>query len=380
LQERRKLSASTPVKVKTPVSAFLTDIKPFFFNRALIYADIGAHDGGSFEAVLDMGFSVSRAVLIEANPQTFERLQEAVAAHDKTTKVTCLNLAMSDRQGLVQLRDRTDMGPIVAETLPADAAAETGAKADHHVQIEARPFDTLADLFPDGHVSILKIDVEGHETQVLRGCGAMLAAEAIDVLYIDTGMRSDDPEQSDFRSIDDSLAAHGYRLFRIYEQTHEWIADSPALRRFCVAYFSPKFEARFPMTMTQELTRLGKELEAKSETITSLTAERDAALARIERQAATLQDRFREIAFLTQSVEAIIEERDAALSKLRMQAEEKKKRAEAADAQGGTARVQGAPQKTARKKKGISNLGILVGGLVFYVVAIVAGLLYYLLG
>jgi FkbM family methyltransferase len=373
------LSASTPVKVKNPISAFLADIEPFFFKRAMIYADIGANDGGTFEAVLNMGFSVNRAVLVEANPKIFARLQDAVAARNQAKKVTCLNLAMSDRQGAVHLRDMENMSRILAEALPADAAGDADALANQTFRVEAQPFDTLAEMFPDGHVSLLKIDVEGHETQVLRGCGAMLAARAIDVLYIEAGVSSGNPQQTYFRDIDDMMSAQGYRLFRIYEQTHEWIEDSPALRRFNVAYFSPTFEARFPMTMTRELTRLDKDLAASRATIASLTAERDAALARIERQAGALQDRFREIAFLTQSVEAIVEERDAALSKLRMQAEDQKKRQDAANVQGGTARAKGAPQRAAGRKKGVSKLGILIGGVVFYVVAIVAGLAYYFL-
>jgi FkbM family methyltransferase len=404
-------SATAPVKVKYPISAFLADIEPFFYKRAMIYADIGANDGGTFEAVLDMGFSVNRAILIEANSKIFARLQDAVAARNQKSKFTCLNLAMSDHEGIVHLRDVEDMSRIVAEALPANDAGDADALANQTFRVEARPFDTLAEMFPDGHVSLLKIDVEGHEAQVLRGCNAMLTARAVDVLYIEAGVRSDNPQQTYFREIDDLLSAQGYHLFRIYEQTQEWIEDSPALRRFYVAYFSPTFVAQFAMTMTRELARLDKELNASKASIASLTAERDAALGKIEHEAAALQDRFREIALLTKSLEAVVEERDAAratertkaaalqdrfreialltksleavveerdaaLVKLKMQGKDKKDRPDAAAFPGWAALGLGAHKRAASRKRGVSKLGFLIGGAVFYVVAIVAGLAY----
>jgi FkbM family methyltransferase len=290
----------------------LSDIEPFFFKRAVIYADVGANDGGTFEAVLASGLSIDRAVLIEANPKIFARLQETVAARNQKAKFSCLNLAMSDKRSVVRLRDMEDMSRIVPGTEETSQEADSGALADRHFAVEAGRFDDLADMFPDGHVSILKIDVEGHEREVLRGCEAMLAAHAIDVLYIEAGVSADNPQQTYFRDIDDIVLGHGYRLFRIYEQTHEWIEDSPVLRRFNVAYLSPAIVARYPMTVTRELSRLRKQLEASEKTIATLTADRDTARAELEQLSASLKERFEEIAFLTRSVETLMEERDAA--------------------------------------------------------------------
>jgi FkbM family methyltransferase len=53
---------------------------------------IGAHEGQELQQYLDMG--TKKVVLIEANPQVFKKLQEAV---EKFPEVIPLNFAVCDR-------------------------------------------------------------------------------------------------------------------------------------------------------------------------------------------------------------------------------------------------------------------------------------------
>lgn len=292
-----------------PISNFLSDIEPFFSEQTVIFAEVGAGDGSTFAAVLDIGLSVDRAVLIEADPKVFVLLQKAVAARNHEDRFTCLNLRMFDQQTVVRLPDRQDIIRAFPGTKDTSTATEADCSPGRHFEVEARRFDDLADLFPDGHVSILKIKVAGHETEVLRGCNSMLAAHAIEVLYIEAGVAADNPRQTYFRNIDDIVIAHGYRLFRIYEQTHAAAEDVPALRRFDMAYFSPAIAARYPMTVAHEMSRLRANLDSSDSNVATAHAE-------VESLAAALKERFEEIALLTRSFESVIAERDAALNEV----------------------------------------------------------------
>ena len=102
-------------------------------------------------------------------------------------------------------------------------------------------------------ISVLKIDVEGFETRVLAGAAELLGAQAVDIVYVEAGMDPDDAQQTYCRDIEDVLLGHGYRHFRIYEQTHEWLEDSPLLRRVNIAFMSRRFAERQPYRLLTDL-------------------------------------------------------------------------------------------------------------------------------
>jgi len=348
------MNARRTQSVTNPISSFVLDIEPFFCKQAVVYADIGASDGSSFQAMLGTGLSVDRAVLIEADPKVFVRLQENVAARNRDDKFTCLNLAISDQRTSLPKRDTQATGIAVSGAKVISVAAGADADPNPHFEVEARRFDDLANLFPDGHVSILRINAEGQEAEVLRSCQSMLAARAVDVLYIEAGVTADSPQQSHFRDIDDVVTAHGYHLFRIYEPTHAWIDDLPVLQRFNVAYVSPAITAVFPATMTRELSRLRGQLVASEENAVTLAGQRDSARAEVEKQAVALQERFEEIALLTRSFEVAIAERDSARAN-------SPKKAEALSTK---------PADIANRRKH----RLLIGGLLFYILALAAAI------
>lgn len=306
------------------LSAFLKDIEPFFVGRPLIYVDVGANRGDTFGDLVRSGLNVNRAVLFEPNPKVFARLTESVAELGVGDNVVCYNIALSNQSGTVQLRDMDDMSKV----LVGDARS-AGVLADKVFEIEAQPLDSFASNFPDGRVSLLKIDVEGHEAEVLRGASTMLATQSVDLIYIEVGLNPRGGQQTYYRTIEDILLGQKYRLFKIYEQTHEWIENSPFLRRVNMAFMSEDFALRHPLNLVRELqnlraskaSELKKANDLKSAEIATLqasqklelnavTAERDrlgkelaASSERIAQMEADLVDRFQEIAAITQLVE-----------------------------------------------------------------------------
>ena len=73
----------------------------------------------------------------------------------------------------------------------------------HPVQVE-----TLDDLFPSAEISLLKIDVEGHELQVIRGARRLLKEKRIrHVIYEDHAEGNS--------GLPETFASHGYTVFSI---------------------------------------------------------------------------------------------------------------------------------------------------------------------
>ena len=242
------------------IRPFIKDIEPFFYKKPVIYVDVGAYSGGVFREVFQSGLKPIRSYLIEPNPASYERLKETVAALEAERVTTCYNLALGAEAGTLRLRAQDTMTRVLA----AGAARST---AETDFDIPARSLDALAAEFVAPHVSLLKIDVEGFEAEVLAGAAGLLAAQAVDMIYIEAGLDPENRQQTYYRAIEDGLRAHGYRLFRIYEQHNEWATDLPVLRRVNLAFISGKFAEGNPLRLSKELFALRKDHDELQRTL-----------------------------------------------------------------------------------------------------------------
>jgi FkbM family methyltransferase len=276
------------------IDAFLESIEPFFYGKAISYVDIGAHKGDVFAEIVAAGPKLRRAHLIEPNPASFAALTETVArldtAEGTAAEITCLNRAVSDRPGTLTLRAADSMTRVVGE---GDAGARGGPAGNGDgalppglFQVEAVTLDALVAGFEKPQITLLKVDVEGHEAAVIAGAAGLLAEQAIDMIYIEAGMNPEGGQQTYYRVIEDLLASHGYRLFRIFEQKHEWQEDSPFLRRVNLAFMSPRFAAAHPYRLSAALLEARKENTALTGALKTARTKRQEAAS----QAAALRD------------------------------------------------------------------------------------------
>lgn len=237
----------------TSIKDFISDLEQFCYGESLTVVDVGAHKGGVFQDIINSTLDIYEAHLFEPNPDSYAELEKMVEQVKNTggkSRINTYNSALGDAEKLVVMKKADTMTKVVNIDEKKDKIVPENA--DKYFEIGCRTLDSFVDEYLSNKISLLKIDVEGYELETLEGAKNTLLNQAADVVYIEAGLNPEGTQQTYYRLIDDVLIKHGYRLFRIYEQKHEWIEDSPFLRRMNMAYFSESFASRHPYEATKK--------------------------------------------------------------------------------------------------------------------------------
>lgn len=165
-----KISRSRILAEKaTGVAALVNAMDMYDFNnmkllqalleqRPTTFVDVGANVGSY--TLIASEIKSAFVVSIEPHPLTFAALLKNIQMNDDRANVACFNLAASDHEGYVGLTEEADssLNRVLAEAVVGNRL----------VSVPCRTLDGLClehDIRPD----IIKIDVEGHELQVLKG-------------------------------------------------------------------------------------------------------------------------------------------------------------------------------------------------------------------
>lgn len=124
--------------------------------------DCGANVG---DFTLPMAASGAWIHAFEPDPVAFEKLKERTAGLEN---VTLYNKAVSNQTGRARLflHENRDEDPLKASTGSSLVATKTNVSTENYVDVEVIRFsDFVASL---GDIKILKMDIEGHEIEVLN--------------------------------------------------------------------------------------------------------------------------------------------------------------------------------------------------------------------
>lgn len=199
-------------------------------------ADIGTElPGVKVNTIFDVGANVGQSALeyvrqfpaadilcFEPIAATFTTLSKRIAG----TNARAYQLALSDRDGGAQMR--------VNANSELSSLDEGGNET-----VQLRTLDSFCAAEGVDHISLLKIDTEGHDLAVLRGAKGMLSRATIDIVQVEAGMNPGNNVHVPFDALRTELERHGYRLFGIYSQVREWPTRQPQLRRTNPAFISP---------------------------------------------------------------------------------------------------------------------------------------------
>ncbi|WP_439124415.1 FkbM family methyltransferase [Marivita sp.] len=159
----------------------------FVASDALVF-DIGAHLGDRTASFLRLGASV---VAVEPQPRVFRALR---LLHGRKPNVALLPCAIGKEVGEVMLHLNT-RNPTVATVAPDFITAATDAPGwadqvwDDSVTVPVTTLDALIVRY--GVPDFMKIDVEGHEAEVLGGLSTAVAALSFEFTTIQRSVAHD---------------------------------------------------------------------------------------------------------------------------------------------------------------------------------------------
>jgi FkbM family methyltransferase len=170
--------------------------------------DVGANVGVHTVRLAKLAGSGGEVVAIEPDPEVMRRARRNVALNGLET-VRLVRAAASDQPG--------DM-PLYRPT-PGDTN-RARASLLHHPYLTGAgtsvPVVTLDDVCAGGRVSLIKIDVEGHEAAVVRGAAATIAREMPSIIFEYAPELLESAAQSPFGW----LAKRGYVMFAVRAARH----------------------------------------------------------------------------------------------------------------------------------------------------------------
>jgi len=173
------------------------------------FIDVGANQGQNLEALkkyvrkgLKIGYRGFEMV-----PDTFEILKGR-ASHTKIPDCMVYPYGLSDANKMTFIQK--------APNSQWNSLSNKAWRGDR-IDVELVTLDScFNNLQINKNISVIKIDVEGHEMQCLHGMNDVLEGGAIKILFIEVGFNHEDLQHSYFMEIYNYLTGFGYRLADIF--------------------------------------------------------------------------------------------------------------------------------------------------------------------
>ncbi|MDP9174164.1 MAG: FkbM family methyltransferase [Planctomycetota bacterium] len=181
-----------------------------------IFVDVGANIG-LFTVIAARSVGVhGKVCAFEPCVRTFARLNENVTLNNQRNILTC-NTALSDRtetRKMITSRDGFDAWNSLAQPFAGKSFAAE--------QISCITWDNFSrDHGLVGHVTLMKIDVEGWELRVIEGAAESLLRDDAPDLLVEFADTTADLAGSSCRELYDRLVSFGYRMFTYNPEDRE---------------------------------------------------------------------------------------------------------------------------------------------------------------
>jgi FkbM family methyltransferase len=168
-------------------------------------ADIGANIGATVLCLAQSVGANGRVIAFEPFPPHLEKLRANVEGNH-LGQVAIQAMALSSAPGKLSMSmpDETRQG-----------MAHVGSDGQRTREVEADTFDRVVERLAIKSVSVCKIDVEGHEPQVLAGMEKTLADGVIQAFVFEHHREPGDGGEGD--SVLGLFKERGYRVFRLHK-------------------------------------------------------------------------------------------------------------------------------------------------------------------
>ena len=174
-----------------------------------LFVDVGANVGSY--TVLAGAAVGARCLSMEPLPETFEHLLDNIHLNRMTDRVQALNIGLGPKEGMLRFSSHLDtMNHVLA---PDETDVPT-------LEVPVRPLDGVVG---DERPAVIKIDVEGFETEVILGAASTLARSSLLAVIMElngSGRRYGYEEASLHRAMLD----YGFETFAYRPFTRELVA------------------------------------------------------------------------------------------------------------------------------------------------------------
>lgn len=197
--------------VRHRVAAAIEHLEAIRHCAAATLVDIGANKGQ---------FSLAfRAIRHDASIVAFEPLDEAadiyMALFKGDARVTLHRVALAEAEAEAEFHvtDRRDSSSLLK---PGQGQSDAFHVVEERtIKVQVKRLDACVALAQMARPIMVKIDVQGAELGVLRGSGAL---EAADFIYVELSYVELYEEQALFRDVFDYLTGRGFILAGVYNQ------------------------------------------------------------------------------------------------------------------------------------------------------------------
>jgi len=159
---------------------FISKILPKYLPKRSVLFDVGANVG-NYSSELIKQFPDASLHVFEPHPKTFEILSKKVFLNSTSLN----NLALSSEEGKIQLfdyaeRDGSSHASVVRGVIEN---IHSGDSMVH--EVNKKTLDDYIKINNIDNIDLLKIDVEGHELEVLKGAKNILKESKVKIVQLE---------------------------------------------------------------------------------------------------------------------------------------------------------------------------------------------------
>jgi FkbM family methyltransferase len=175
-----------------------------FLRAGDVFYDVGANAGAFAIFAAGLGCQV---VAFEPVPHSYQRLRENVALNVAACSITPLNQAVGASAG--ELRMTTSFGTGNHVLPPGESSPSVEVK-----------MVTLDEIIREQPIpTFIKVDVEGHELEVLKGASTLLGLPMLQGLLLET-FRPHNWQQPKLQALEKLLQAKGFKPFAYHPESN----------------------------------------------------------------------------------------------------------------------------------------------------------------
>lgn len=211
LWKKKPASPTSPNEIG---ALFAAQAKLFDSRQRLTVIDAGVQDGHTAKQYLD-AFPNCRVIGLEPDDTNFATSSAALAPYGARAELVKSALSASSGTSTLQVNAHSGTHSLleIGDTRHWDGEAATVKR--HEI-----PTTTIDDLCAQRGVlivDILKMDIQGHELEALKGAAGMLSRGAISVIALEVAFHEVYKSQPLFCDIAQHLATLGYGFHGLFE-------------------------------------------------------------------------------------------------------------------------------------------------------------------